>query len=53
MLGVVAYAENQEEVFLGHSVARTRTISEETAKLIDSEVRKHRRGGATLRRAGS
>jgi cell division protease FtsH len=39
-LGVVAYAENQEEVFLGHSVARTRTISGETAKVIDSEVRR-------------
>lgn len=39
-LGVVAYAENQEEVFLGHSVARTRTISGETAKIIDAEVRR-------------
>ena len=39
-LGVVAYAENQDEVFLGHSVARTRTISGETAKIIDAEVRR-------------
>ena len=39
-LGVVAYAENQDEVFLGHSVARTRTISGETAKVIDAEVRR-------------
>jgi cell division protease FtsH len=39
-LGVVAYAENQDEVFLGHSVARTRTISGETAKTIDAEVRR-------------
>jgi cell division protease FtsH len=30
-----AYGENQEEVFLGHSVARTQNVSEETAKLID------------------
>ena len=39
-LGVVAYGENQEEVFLGHSVARTQNISAETAKVIDSEVRR-------------
>jgi cell division protease FtsH len=29
-LGTVAYGENQEEVFLGHSVARTQNVSEET-----------------------
>ncbi len=34
-LGVVAYGENQEEVFLGHSVARTQNISAETAKKIE------------------
>ncbi|KXF76223.1 cell division protein FtsH [Paramesorhizobium deserti] len=39
-LGQVAYGENQEEVFLGHSVARQQNISEETAQLIDAEVRK-------------
>ncbi len=39
-LGQVAYGENQEEVFLGHSVARTQNVSEETAQLIDAEVRK-------------
>ena len=38
-LGVVSYGENQEEVFLGHSVSRTQNISEETAKVIDSEVK--------------
>ncbi|RCS23718.1 ATP-dependent metallopeptidase FtsH/Yme1/Tma family protein [Phyllobacterium salinisoli] len=38
-LGQVAYGENQEEVFLGHSVARQQNISEETAQLIDAEVR--------------
>ncbi|TIV13247.1 MAG: cell division protein FtsH, partial [Mesorhizobium sp.] len=31
---------NQEEVFLGHSVARTQNISEETAQIIDAEVRR-------------
>lgn len=39
-LGKVAYGDNQDEVFLGHSVARQQNISEETAKLIDAEVRK-------------
>ncbi|HWK86417.1 MAG TPA: ATP-dependent zinc metalloprotease FtsH [Xanthobacteraceae bacterium] len=39
-LGTVAYGENQEEVFLGHSVSRTQNISETTAQKIDSEVRR-------------
>ncbi len=39
-LGVVSYGENQEEVFLGHSVARTQNVSAETAKLIDSEIKR-------------
>lgn len=39
-LGRVAYGDNQEEVFLGHSVARTQNISEETAQIIDGEVRR-------------
>src|SRR4029077_15347845 len=39
-LGAVAYGDNQEEVFLGHSVARTQNVSEDTAQKIDSEVRK-------------
>lgn len=39
-LGTVAYAENQEEVFLGHSVSRTQNISEATAQIIDQEVRR-------------
>jgi len=37
-LGPLAYADNEEEVFLGHSVARTQNMSEETQKLIDSEI---------------
>jgi cell division protease FtsH len=37
-LGPLAYAENQEEVFLGHSVSRTQNISEATAQKIDSEI---------------
>jgi len=39
-LGTVAYGENQEEVFLGHSVARSQNVSEETARIIDMEVRR-------------
>ena len=39
-LGRVRYGENQEEVFLGHSVAQTQNISEETARLIDAECRR-------------
>ena len=38
-LGAVAYEDNQEEVFLGHSMAHQRTISEETAQTIAVEVR--------------
>ena len=37
-LGPIAYAENQEEVFLGHSVSRTQNISEATSQKIDSEI---------------
>ncbi len=39
-LGPLAYGDNEEEVFLGHSVTRTQNMSEETSKLVDSEVRK-------------
>ncbi len=39
-LGHVAYGDNQEEVFLGHSVTRQQNVSEETARLIDAEVRR-------------
>ncbi len=39
-LGPVAYGENQEEVFLGHSVARQQNVAEQTQQLIATEVRK-------------
>ncbi|HEX7758163.1 MAG TPA: ATP-dependent zinc metalloprotease FtsH [Caulobacteraceae bacterium] len=39
-LGLVSYGENQDEVFLGHSVSRTQNVSEETANIIDSEVKR-------------
>ncbi|MCY6379318.1 ATP-dependent zinc metalloprotease FtsH [Hoeflea prorocentri] len=37
-LGQVAYGENQQEVFLGHSVAQQKNVSESTAQKIDSEI---------------
>ena len=46
-LGVVSYGDNQEEVFLGHSVSRTQNVSEETARKIDAEVKKLVQGGYT------
>ena len=39
-LGPLRYESNQEEVFLGHSVAQQRNISDETARIIDEEVRR-------------
>ncbi len=39
-LGPIEYGENQEEVFLGHSVSRTQNISESTAQKIDMEIRR-------------
>lgn len=38
-LGPLTYAEEQGEVFLGHSVAQSKHISDETAHIIDEEVR--------------
>jgi cell division protease FtsH len=38
-LGRVRYRANEQEVFLGHSVAQSTNISGATAKLIDDEVR--------------
>ena len=39
-LGTVAYGENQEEIFLGHSVSRNQNVSEATSQKIDAEIRK-------------
>src|SRR4051794_21102631 len=39
-LGWLRYRDNQEEVFLGHSVSRSQSVSEQTAQLIDQEVRR-------------
>jgi cell division protease FtsH len=39
-LGTVAYGDNQEEVFLGHSVARQQNVSGQTMQKIDAEIRR-------------
>lgn len=39
-VGPVTFAHKQEEVFLGREIAQPRDHSEETARLIDNEVRK-------------
>ncbi|HHM05353.1 MAG TPA: ATP-dependent zinc metalloprotease FtsH [Gammaproteobacteria bacterium] len=38
-LGPLAYGEEEGEVFLGHSVTQHKSLSDETAKAIDQEVR--------------
>jgi cell division protease FtsH len=47
-LGTVAYGENQEEVFLGYSVSRQQSISEDTVKKIDSEIKRYVEEGYAL-----
>jgi cell division protease FtsH len=39
-LGPITYGENTQEVFLGHSVAQHKNVSESTAQLIDSEIKR-------------
>ncbi len=39
-LGPLAYGENEDEVFLGRQITRQQHMSEETAKKVDSEVKK-------------
>ena len=39
-LGPLQYGDNEEEVFLGRSIARQQNMSEETAKKVDEEVKK-------------
>ena len=37
-LGPLAYGDNEEEVFLGHSIARTQNLSDETQTIVDEEI---------------
>ncbi len=39
-LGPIRLQSNQEEVFLGHSVAEQRNMSDQTARMIDEEIRR-------------
>ena len=39
-LGPVLYAENSGEVFLGKSVTQNQNMSEETARLVDAEIKR-------------
>ena len=39
-LGPLSYGENEQEIFLGHSVAVKKNVSEKTAEEIDKEVKK-------------
>ena len=40
LLGPMVYAENEGEVFLGRSMTKTTSISEETMQKVDSEIRR-------------
>ena len=40
ILGPLKYSENEEDVFLGRSVTQRTSMSDDTAKLIDKEIRK-------------
>ena len=44
-LGPLLYNENQQEVFLGHAITQHQNMSEETARLIDEEIRRIVTGG--------
>ena len=39
-LGPLRYSENEEEVFLGHSVTQRKNVSDATARIIDEEIRR-------------
>ncbi|MFV0296570.1 MAG: ATP-dependent zinc metalloprotease FtsH [Hyphomicrobiaceae bacterium] len=39
-LGPLRYTDNQQEVFLGHAITQRQNMSEDTARLIDDEIRK-------------
>ncbi|GGJ29896.1 ATP-dependent zinc metalloprotease FtsH [Neoroseomonas lacus] len=39
VIGMIAYGDNSQEVFLGHSVTQQKNLSESTAQKIDGEIR--------------
>jgi len=40
ILGPIRYSENSNEVFLGRSVTQNQNMSEETARLVDAEIKR-------------
>lgn len=40
LLGPVLYAENSNEVFLGRAVTQNKNMSEDTARLVDAEIKR-------------
>jgi cell division protease FtsH len=50
-LGALRFADNEEEVFLGHSVAQRKNVSDATAALIDQETRRFAEEGEAIARA--
>ena len=49
-LGRVRYSANEQEIFLGHSVAQQKNVSEATAEVIDEEIRRLVEEGETTAR---
>ena len=49
-LGRVRYSANEQEIFLGHSIAQQKNVSESTAELIDVEIRRLVEQGETTAR---
>jgi len=50
ILGRLRYSENEEQVFLGRSISQTQNVSDDTARLIDNEVRRIIEEAETLAR---
>jgi cell division protease FtsH len=40
VIGLVAVADNEQEVFLGREIAQRRTVSEHTQRIVDQEVKR-------------
>jgi cell division protease FtsH len=49
-LGPLRYSDNEEEVFLGHSVTQRKNVSDATAKVIDEEIRRIVESGERIAR---
>ena len=50
-LGPLRYNENQEEIFLGHSVTQHKNVSDSTTRVIDDEVRRFVEEGESMARS--